>query len=1220
VCTFAGVTCSSGDVTGIELAGSRLSGTLPERLGELHQMTHFNISGNQVTGTLPRALSNWTMLVQFVIFNNQFSGTLPPAYRTWAAITTFYVAFNQFTGQLPIEYADWGQGDGLPTGPTGLGRYLWVNSNRLNGTLPPEYSSWADSVAHFDAGDNHIVGSIPAQWKSWSRIVFFSVLNNNLTGTLPPELSNWTWMSAFKVGGNRFVGTLPREYAAWGSTVRYFWTDRNHLNGTLPAEYKAWLIVSELNLDENEFHGTIPVEYSAMGSIPAQWKSWSRVLFFSVLNNNLTGTLPPELSNWTLMSDFKVGGNQFVGTLPREYAAWGLSVRYFWTDRNHLNGTLPAEYKAWSIANELNLDENEFHGTIPVEYSAMTLLASFVANDNQLSGTLPDVFGSAWKLVRLLAYNNKFTGTIPETFSQWTQLTSLRLSNNSFSGTLSPTFKTWSQILVFEVAYNRLEGQLPGEYSEWSLITTVSLNNNLLSGTLPERLGPGWQNILTLTAHNNTFLSGTLPTSFSLWAKVYNVYAGNNALSGSLPDSWASGMRSLLVLFLDNNKLSGTISTAFTAFSSLQVLNVAFNNLTGQLPSVVKWPGIYLVGLQGNTHLSGSIPLSWGVQGVFSPFIKIFSVCDTQLCGNASDLNFPLGFRCFTQEIVLGDITSNPFALLGLINDASFPEMSYSCPVPPPPTTPALPSPPPIVNVFDGTVKASIGTARAVSVYSSIVLTFVASPGVQTGMKMSLLQGALTASQLSRLCIIQSDDSDDDVTLTSFVDAANNPLGLDIYVGIDNDDASSLAAGSLVGNTAFVVGFGALLEVFSRVKKFIDVSHVAMAKNFGRVARTLGWTKRSSSNSHDEVTLLPATAATSYFMFLQPTVMNAIVLFGIGGGAALGISISIFTLWVGTGVWVVWTLRTVLVVTTPNIIVLFKIFPPPLSSDTKRRFLSPAAVSSTGTRRLSEAIKYIGTPLGEWVVPTDKKVAPTDKKVVPTDKKVAPTDKKVVPQPQRRASQRFYSRFSEFFTPYAKHHTWFGVVDVLVIGLSGAAQGIAVALTTRDPAHYACPSFYASTCVIMILAIAQMIACVVVQPLCLKLDIVILSIFGSVALLSEVLSLAEEPDAADVTATVGFFLQTVIALTIPFLTSHGEGTTINKLLVEDDAAPIPRNQLDNGDLSGRRHAPREVRRITTPCLNEPKSHTAVQQITGTQLGNLVKLLSMVAASKRGGKN
>ncbi|CUG85514.1 transmembrane protein, putative [Bodo saltans] len=454
-------------------------------------------------------------------------------------------------------------------------------------------------------------------------------------------------------------------------------------------------------------------------------------------------------------------------------------------------------------------------------------------------------------------------------------------------------------------------------------------------------------------------------------------------------------------------------------------------------------------------------------------------------------------------------------------------------------------------------------------------------------MKMSLQQGALTASQLSRLCIIQSDDSDDDVTLSSFVDAANNPLGLDIYV----EDTSSLAAGSLVGNTALVVGFGALLEVFSRVKKFIDVSpHVAMAKYLGRVARTLGWTKRGGGNSHDEVTLLPATAATSYFMFLQPTVVNAIVLFGIGGGAALGISISIFTLWVGTGVWVVWTLRTVLVVTSPNIIVLFKIFPP-LSSDTKRRFLSPAPVSSTSTRRLSAAIKYIGTPLGEWVVPTDKKV----------------------PQPQRRASQRFYSRFSDFFTPYTKHHTWFGVVDVLVIGLSGVAQGIAVALTTRDPAHYACPLFYASTCVIMILAIAQMIACVVVQPLCLKLDIVILSIFGSVALLSEALSLAEEPDAADVTATVGFILQTVIALTIPFLTSHGEGTAINKLL--DDAVPIPRNQLDNGDLSGRRHAPREVRRSTTTLFNEQS-----KQITGTQLSNLVKLLSMVAASKRGGKN
>ncbi|CUG85516.1 GP46-like surface antigen, putative [Bodo saltans] len=1051
----------------------------------------------------------------------------------------------------------------------------------LSGSLPDSLGQLANMVL-VNLTSNAISNSIPATLSNWTSISRFVVSNNKLSGSLPSSLKTWHSISRFSVASNQLSGTLPPEYAEWGRVEtlaagpqgigRYIDFSFNSLHGALPEQYSAWGdSVVLFDAEDNMLTGTIP----------AMWASWSRIFFFSINNNNISGTLPPEFKNWSLVRDFKVGSNDLEGTFPVVYSVW-TNLAYFWTGSNNFHGTLHTEYKAWVGTQELFVNNNNLTGTIPKEYNVMTQLSSLIVNSNRFSGSLDDSFGPSWRLlVRINAHNNSFSGTLPSSFGQWTGLINFRMSNNNFTGTLSSLYGAWTNMVLFDVSFNSLTGTLPSEYGSWHVATSFVINNNDFSGSLPDRYGPGWTSMLTVTINNNS-LSGSLPSSFSLGKTILNFYASYNAFSGTLPESWSSGMRLLSSLFLDNNQLSGSITTAFTAFSSLLVINLAFNNLTGSLPSVVKWPGVYLIGLQNNPHLHGAIPSSWGESGTFSVVFKILAVCGTELCGNASDLGFPLGFRCFTRPIALDNVMSNPLSLLSLLTDASFSVPSYTCLAPLPTPLPPPPPPPPPVSFVDGTVKASIGTARAVSVYSSIVLTFVASPGVQTGMKMSLLQGALTASQLSRLCIIQSDDSENGLEeqLAPFLDAANNPLRLTIP-GID-DDGDDAVAGSLIGNTVLVVGL-------ARVRKSFDISQRLPCLNvISNVARTLGWTKRSNGNSHDEVTLLPATAATSYFMFLQPTVMNAIVLFGIGGGAALGISIPVLLLWLGAAVSVFHILRKQLYVALPRGIVF-------VESGKKTTRAAATASNSNAASFIEKAIKLIGAPRGEWTVSTDIKEVSTSTR--------------------RRSLQMFLKRFRAFIEPYVSEHVWFGVVDVTIMILGGFVQGVAVAATNSDPTT-ACAAFYGSTAVMILLVLIQMVLCVVLSPLALRFDALMVLVLGTVSVISEIFSLASQPDAADITATVGFFLQAALVILLPFLNASTEATPARdeKTMTAEEATMTKKREE-----SVRRHSRHSDRASDEQLLAQHA--TLVPEATaaafhGAQRENLRRLISMIALKKR----
>ena len=68
---------SDGCVTGLSLYENRLSGTIPEELGNLSRLKELSLSSNQLSGEIPSELGNLSNLEELHLYQNELGGTIP---------------------------------------------------------------------------------------------------------------------------------------------------------------------------------------------------------------------------------------------------------------------------------------------------------------------------------------------------------------------------------------------------------------------------------------------------------------------------------------------------------------------------------------------------------------------------------------------------------------------------------------------------------------------------------------------------------------------------------------------------------------------------------------------------------------------------------------------------------------------------------------------------------------------------------------------------------------------------------------------------------------------------------------------------------------------------------------------------------------------------------------------------------------------------------------
>lgn len=410
---------------------NRFLGQIPPAIGNYQQLRILNFQTNKLSGAIPNELGQLHNLECLGLGRNSFTGTIPSSLLQCQNLYFLDISSNKLSGAFPAWLSQM----------VGL-KFLMAYNNSFSGTFPVELVT-APTLYHFDLGYNSLSGTIPASIGNMTLLRFLRLSNNNFSGEVPAEVGNMTNLQGLDLSGNQLNGSIP---AALGNLQYLMWLQLsyNKFSGAIPSEITNCRGLLWLNLGNNQLSGEIPRDFFRVGSQPGE---------MFLRNQKLLLPLPMDIGECSLMKSWiPTNGYPFkemASSLKRNSCQLG------W--RGMMIGANPA-LAYWQLSN------NSLAGTIPDRSVPNSTLACIFFANNTLTGAIP-VNISRSPLINLDLSNNQINGSIPEMSRINHTLQSLDLSVNRLSGQM-PTQSL--NIMTFLSFYNfscnfLLEGPIPTE-------------------------------------------------------------------------------------------------------------------------------------------------------------------------------------------------------------------------------------------------------------------------------------------------------------------------------------------------------------------------------------------------------------------------------------------------------------------------------------------------------------------------------------------------------------------------------------------------------------------------------------------------------------------------------------------------------------------------------------------------------------------------------------
>ncbi|KAJ7955672.1 Leucine-rich receptor-like protein kinase family protein [Quillaja saponaria] len=308
-----------------------------------------------------------------------------------------------------------------------------------------------------------------------------------------------------------------------------------------------------------------------------------------------------------------------------------------------LRGTISSALSNLSSLKILDLSRNFFVGHIPKELGNLVQLGQLCLSWNFLQGKIPSEFGLLHKLVYLDLGSNELEGEIPEPLlcNRSSSLKYIDLSNNSLSGEIPLKNECELKELMFLLLWsNRFVGRVPLALSNSTKLRWLDLGSNILSGELPLEIVLKLPELQFLYLSYNDFVSHDGNTNLEpFFSSLVNLsslqeleLAGNN-LGGELPPIIGDLSTNLVQIHLAQNLIYGSIPPHISNLVNLSLLNLSSNLINGSIPPVLSQMGklerIYL----SNNSLSGEIPSALGD----IPHLGLLDLSKNKLSGSIPD-------------------------------------------------------------------------------------------------------------------------------------------------------------------------------------------------------------------------------------------------------------------------------------------------------------------------------------------------------------------------------------------------------------------------------------------------------------------------------------------------------------------------------------------------------------------------------------------------------
>ncbi|CAN1169369.1 Receptor-like protein EIX2 [Linum perenne] len=457
-----------------------------------------------------------------------------------------------------------------------------------------------------------------------------------LKGNISSSLLQLPNLSYFDMSLNDFEGGKIPEFLGGMKSLRYLNLSYSLFGGEIPSQLGSLSNLQVLDLYADSFAGNGPVELRAtnlgwlsalsmlkhlnLGSVRivnsgGDWLTAVNMLPSLVelhLHYCQLQVLPQSLPviNFTSLSVLDLSDNSFNSPIP-PWLFKLTSLRELYLRWDFLSGPVPSELSLLKSLEVLDLSNNlEFGGQVsgfadnPTGNSLMFLDMS----SNSLEGEIPDTLGVLQKLQTLDLSRNGFRGSIPNSIGKMSSLKQLDLSFNSMDGSIPESFGQLSEL----VDVNLLANSWGGVVRQAHLVNLRSLKTIRLATTdtnrslifdVPSKWVPPFK--LTSIQLENCLIGPSFPTWLRIQNQLTSISLRNVGISDTVPSEWFSSLPSeLTFLVISNNQITGKLPSNLK-FPRLSTIDLSSNMFEGGLP--IWSTNASVVYLQDN-KFTGSIP------------------------------------------------------------------------------------------------------------------------------------------------------------------------------------------------------------------------------------------------------------------------------------------------------------------------------------------------------------------------------------------------------------------------------------------------------------------------------------------------------------------------------------------------------------------------------------------------------------------------------------
>ncbi|KAK4386524.1 putative LRR receptor-like serine/threonine-protein kinase RFK1 [Sesamum angolense] len=202
----------------IDFAYNLLSGTIPLEWAST-QLNYVSVLVNRLSGEIPNELGNITSLTYLNLEANNFSGPIPSDIGKLINLKTLILSSNQLTGQLPTSFS----------ALKNLNDFR-INDNNLSGRIPDFIQNWKQ-LNRSEMQASGLEGPIPVNISLLNKLTDLVLRNCNISGAIPAYIWRLRVLQLLDVSFNKLVGQIPNDIAR---NLKILFVTGNMLSGNIP--------------------------------------------------------------------------------------------------------------------------------------------------------------------------------------------------------------------------------------------------------------------------------------------------------------------------------------------------------------------------------------------------------------------------------------------------------------------------------------------------------------------------------------------------------------------------------------------------------------------------------------------------------------------------------------------------------------------------------------------------------------------------------------------------------------------------------------------------------------------------------------------------------------------------------------------------------------------------------------------------------------------------